>query len=112
MIGTANRAGAGAVRGRGESPASETPGKDASTLTFCRPHRRVQICESLAMARVIAIDWSGAASGAKNKIWIAEALAGELLFLEDGRSREQVVDWLIERRTQVPEAIVGIDFAF
>ena len=112
MIGTANRAGAGAVRGRGESPASETPGKDASTLTFCRPHRRVQICESLAMARVIAIDWSGAAAGAKNKIWIAEALAGELLFLEDGRSREQVVDWLIERRTQVPEAIVGIDFAF
>ena len=64
------------------------------------------------MARVIAIDWSGAAAGAKNKIWIAEALAGELLFLEDGRSREQVVDWLIERRTQVPEAIVGIDFAF
>lgn len=64
------------------------------------------------MKRVIAIDWSGAAAGAKNKIWIAEALDGELLFLEDGRSREQVVDWLVERRTQVPEAIVGIDFAF
>ncbi len=64
------------------------------------------------MARVIAIDWSGAATGAKNKIWIAEALAGELLFLENGRSREQVVDWLVERRLQVPDAIVGIDFAF
>ena len=64
------------------------------------------------MARVIAIDWSGAAVGAERRIWIAEALDGELLFLEDGRTREQVVDWLVERRAQVPEAIVGIDFAF
>ncbi len=64
------------------------------------------------MARVIAIDWSGAAVGAERRIWIAEVLDGELLMLEDGRSREQVVDWLIERRAQVPEAIVGIDFAF
>ena len=64
------------------------------------------------MARVIAIDWSGAAVGAERRIWIAEALDGELVMLEDGRSREQVVDWLIERHGQVPEVIVGIDFAF
>ena len=35
------------------------------------------------MARVIAIDWSGAAVGAERRIWIAEVLDGELLMLED-----------------------------
>ncbi len=64
------------------------------------------------MARVIAIDWSGALVGSQQRIWIAEAVDGDLRLLENGRSRAQVMTWLGERRSQVDDAIVGVDFAF
>ncbi len=64
------------------------------------------------MARVIAIDWSGARVGSEQRIWIAEAVDGDLQLLENGRSRAQVIAWLNERRSQVDDAIVGVDFAF
>ena len=56
----------------------------------------------------VAVDWSGRALGAERSIWIAEAVDGRLTFLEDGRGRAGVIEWLLQRR---PEA-VGIDFAF
>ena len=64
------------------------------------------------MTRVIAIDWSGARSGAERRIWIAEAVDGRLELLEDGRTRGEVADWLVQRRLAVPQALVGVDFAF
>lgn len=62
--------------------------------------------------RVIAIDWSGAKTGSRNKIFLAEAVDGRLLTLEDGRTRDQLVDHLMELAREHPNLIVGLDFAF
>ena len=39
------------------------------------------------MKRAIAIDWSGAKSGARSRIWLAEVRDGCLTRLESGRDR-------------------------
>lgn len=68
--------------------------------------------------RVIAIDWSGAKSGARRKIWLAEARGGrdggepEIVRLECGRSRREMERHLLEEAEREPELIVGLDFAF
>lgn len=62
--------------------------------------------------RVIAIDWSGAASGAARKIWLAEVTAGRITRLEDGRSREQIAAHLLAEAARDPRLIIGFDFAF
>ena len=68
--------------------------------------------------RVIAIDWSGAKSGARRKIWLAEARGGrdggepEIVRLECGRSRREIERHLLEESEREPELIVGLDFAF
>ena len=63
------------------------------------------------MPHAIAIDWSGDAKGAAQKIWIAEAEDCELLLLEGGRDRTEVVEWLCSRRDGAP-VVAGVDFAF
>jgi Protein of unknown function (DUF429) len=62
--------------------------------------------------RTFAVDWSGALSGAKSKIWLAEASGGDLLRLECGRSRRGVADFLASEAASTPNLVVGIDFAF
>jgi hypothetical protein len=62
--------------------------------------------------RVIAIDWSGAKAGGRRKIWLAEAADGRLVRLECGRTREGIVEHLIELHRQGDGMIVGLDFAF
>lgn len=62
--------------------------------------------------RLIAIDWSGALKGERPKIWLAEAHAGQLIRLESGRNRTEVRQHLIEKATQDPDMVVGLDFAF
>lgn len=62
--------------------------------------------------RVIAIDWSGARTGAAKKIWLAEVIEGRLVRLENGRSREQVADHLVAEAGRDPRMVVGLDFAF
>ncbi|MCH9651896.1 MAG: DUF429 domain-containing protein [Deltaproteobacteria bacterium] len=62
--------------------------------------------------RVIAVDWSGAKRQFRKKIWAAVVGPTGLTTLEDGRSREQVRDWLIEEREKDPNFVVGLDFAF
>ena len=62
--------------------------------------------------RHIAIDWSGAASGERAKIWTAEVRGGHLVRLEAGRSREEVVAHLVHEARLDPELVVGLDFAF
>ena len=62
--------------------------------------------------RTLAIDWSGAATGAKRKIWLAEAAEGQIIRLESGRGREDIAQFLIDESSPTPELVVGLDFAF
>ncbi len=62
--------------------------------------------------KTIAIDWSGAKSGERRKIWLAEVEGGRLLRVECGRSRDAVAEHLIDLIRHEPEVIVGFDFAF
>lgn len=62
--------------------------------------------------RTLAVDWSGAVSGAEFKIWLAEAAEGELVRLECGRSRGGVAEHLIAEAGRTPNLVVGLDFAF
>jgi hypothetical protein len=62
--------------------------------------------------RYLAIDWSGAKTGAEKKIWLAEAQGGRLIRLECGRDREQVARHLIEMASESPELVAGFDFGF
>lgn len=66
----------------------------------------------LRSPRVIAIDWSGAKSGQRSKIWLAEIRDGVMTRLESGRSRAEVTDHVIEEGTRHAELVVGLDFAF
>ena len=65
-----------------------------------------------AVKRVIAVDWSGAKSGARSKIWLAEVRDGRLMRLESGRDRQEVVTHLIEDANVHPDVVIGLDFAF
>jgi hypothetical protein len=62
---------------------------------------------------IFAIDWSGR-SGADQRrtLWLAEAVNGELIKLEAGRSRDETVELLIAEADRNPDLIVGLDFAF
>jgi len=64
------------------------------------------------MTRVLAVDWSGAARRAERSIWLAEASRGQLVSLECGRTRDQLIDRVIEIARGDPETVVGFDFAF
>ena len=65
-----------------------------------------------APRRVIAIDWSGAQDGGAKNIYSAVAEGGRLVCLDTGRTRDQVVEWLISEARRDPNLVVGIDFAF
>jgi hypothetical protein len=62
--------------------------------------------------RVVAVDWSGRAKGERRAIWLAEARNGELVRLEDGRTREQVADHVLALAAADHEVVVGFDFSF
>jgi Protein of unknown function (DUF429) len=62
--------------------------------------------------RVVAVDWSGRARGERRAIWVAEALDGDILRLEDGRSRDEVADLLLDLAARDPQLVVGLDFSF
>lgn len=63
---------------------------------------------------VIAVDWSGAKSGAGKKIWLAStSQAYRLTELRNGLDRDQIAAYLLERAKAAPEQlIIGLDFAF
>lgn len=61
---------------------------------------------------VVAIDWSGRATGERRHLWTAEAHAGELLRLEAGRTRAEVIDELVARADDRNGVVVGFDFSF
>lgn len=70
-----------------------------------------------APARVIAVDWSGAEakSGQKRHIRVADVWPERderRLILEAGRTREETAQWLMEAAAEIPNLVVGLDFAF
>jgi hypothetical protein len=60
----------------------------------------------------MAVDWSGALKGASKHIWLAEVVHGQIVRLEDGWTREGLINHLIEQGRNDLNVIVGIDFAF
>ena len=61
----------------------------------------------------MAIDWSGrSGSDQRRFLWLAEAVDGELVRLEGGRTRAELVELLITEANRDPDLIVGVDFAF
>jgi hypothetical protein len=69
--------------------------------------------------RIIAIDWSGRvdAAGQRRHIWAGVWTAAtphskEKVSLEAGRTREELIAWLIELARETPRMVVGIDCCF
>lgn len=64
------------------------------------------------MTQVIAIDWSGRATGAAEHIWTAIAEDGRLVSLDNGLGRSETIAEVIEAARQERQTVVGLDFAF
>ncbi len=66
------------------------------------------------MERVVAVDWSGdKGPGQRKKIWAGVwTAAGGGVRLESGRTREELVGWLVELGKETPRMVVGVDFCF
>jgi hypothetical protein len=61
---------------------------------------------------IVAVDWSGRASGERRAIWLAEARDCEVVRLENGRTRDEVADLVIGLAAADPRLVVGLDFSF
>jgi hypothetical protein len=62
---------------------------------------------------VVAVDWSGRATGAAGHIWLGHAREGRLLELSNGRSRSELIAHLLHLKERCPDGIVvGFDFSF
>ena len=70
-------------------------------------------CSCVDTPRLIAVDWSGR-SGAEQRraLWLGEVADGELVRLEGGRTRAELIESLIAEAGRDPNLIVGFDFAF
>lgn len=78
-----------------------------------RGHAERPVATAVARpGRVIAVDWSGDAKGGAKTTWIAEVCDGQVIRLENGRTRNQVADELIRIVHEYPDTVVGLDFAF
>ena len=66
--------------------------------------------------RVIAVDWSGARTGERRKIWLAEGADGRCVRLVDGWTREAVTEELVRAHTAAvsrgARVVIGLDFSF
>jgi hypothetical protein len=68
--------------------------------------------------RLIAIDWSGRIDTAGQRrhiwagIWTERADGKVTIKLENGRTRDEVADWLIELARETPHMVVSIDCCF
>jgi hypothetical protein len=63
--------------------------------------------------RIMAVDWSGRSGPDQRRfLWLAEAVDTELIRLEAGRTRAELVELLIAEADRDPNLIVGVDFAF
>lgn len=64
--------------------------------------------------RIMAIDWSGRkhVPDQRRVIYLAETVDGEVVRVENGRTRDEIVELLIEEASRDANLIVGLDFAF
>ncbi|MBF6599694.1 MAG: DUF429 domain-containing protein [Dehalococcoidia bacterium] len=62
--------------------------------------------------RIIAVDWSGRRVGAEKTIWLAEVARGDVVRLENGRTREEMASHLIALAAEPAPIVAGLDFAF
>jgi hypothetical protein len=62
--------------------------------------------------QAIAIDWSGRARGAAETIWLARVVGGELVELDNGRERDEVVAHAVAHARDGERTVLGLDFAF
>ena len=67
----------------------------------------------ISLERVVAVDWSGRVdvAGQRRHIWAGVWTRGKVR-LEAGRTREELVDWLIALGRETPRMVVGIDCCF
>jgi hypothetical protein len=70
------------------------------------------VAGTLCGVRVLAVDWSGKDTRESEFIWLAEARDGQLVSLENGRSREQLIEHVITLAEDDQPTAVGLDFAF
>ncbi|HZY63099.1 MAG TPA: hypothetical protein VFE38_11270 [Edaphobacter sp.] len=65
------------------------------------------------LQRLVAVDWSGRvdAAGQRRHIWAGVWTAGKVT-LEAGRTREELIEWLIALAYETPRMVVGIDCCF
>jgi hypothetical protein len=63
--------------------------------------------------RIVAVDWSGRvdAAGQRRHIWAGVWAAGKVT-LEAGRTREELVEWLIAMARETPRMVVSLDCCF
>ena len=76
------------------------------------------------LQRVVGVDWSGdQGPGQRRKIWAAVWTAADpsssassshegKVALESGRSRVELMEWLVELARETPWMVVGFDFSF
>ncbi|MCU1322411.1 MAG: hypothetical protein JWM43_2060 [Acidobacteriaceae bacterium] len=76
--------------------------------------RKVPVGTVAGMERVVAVDWSGdKGPGQRKKLWagVWTAATGKVL-LESGRTREELIGWLVELAEDTPRMVVGVDCCF
>ena len=60
----------------------------------------------------IAIDWSGNEKNPKGKIWVAVCEQGKLIDVVPPDTREEAIQYMLDRLKRDPDAVAGLDFAF
>jgi len=65
------------------------------------------------LERIVAVDWSGRvdATGQRRHIWAGVWTAGKVT-LEAGRTREELMEWLIAMARETPRMVVSLDCCF
>ena len=74
----------------------------------------------VGLQRVVGVDWSGRVDvvGQRRHIWAGVWTADECstdsgtVTLENGRSRDELITWLISLAAETPRMVVGFDFSF
>ena len=67
----------------------------------------------MELERVVAVDWSGRVdvAGQRRHIWAGMWTSGKVT-LEAGRTREELVEWLIGMSRETPRMVVSLDCCF
>ena len=83
-------------------------------LEVGRGNAKYRAGRPLEHVRCIAVDWSGRVdpAGQRAHIWLAEVQHSQFVRLESGRTRDAVVNVLLEEVRAGGSVVIGLDFAF